>query len=340
MAGRRTNLALLVSLLAAFATGLLAYSAGTGWGSPVVIAHGIVGFAILLLSPWKSVIARRGFSRRRRGKVASTLFSLFVVASLLSGILHATGVLRSFGVVTAMQVHIGAALLAIPVAISHIRARPIRTHRTDLSRRAALRSGALIGGAGLAYIAVEGLTRLASLPGRRRRFTGSYETGSFMPDEMPVTQWFNDSVPGIDESGWRLRVLSGGGERIFTYDDVARFDQNVRATLDCTGGWYAAQDWDGIRFDRLLSLVDPAYEDAGRSISVASVTGYGRRFPIRDAANLWLVTLVGGEQLSEGHGFPARVVAPGRRGFWWVKWVERIEVSGIPWWRQWPFPPT
>jgi DMSO/TMAO reductase YedYZ molybdopterin-dependent catalytic subunit len=340
MAGRRTNLALLVFLVVALATGLLAYSAGTGWGSPVVIAHGIVGFAIVVLSPWKSVIARRGFSRRRRGKVASTLFSILVVAALLSGILHATGVLRSFGVVTAMQVHVGAALLAIPVAVGHIRARPVRTDRADLSRRAVLRSGMLVGSAGLAYVAVEGLARLVPLPGRRRRFTGSYETGSFTPDEMPVTQWFNDSVPGIDASVWGLRVRSGSGEQTFSYDEITRFDEEVRATLDCTGGWYADQEWDGIRFDRLLGLVDPSYTDAGRSISVASVTGYGRRFPLRDAASMWLVTRVGSEPLSEGHGFPARVVAPGRRGFWWVKWVERIEVSDIPWWRQWPFPPT
>jgi DMSO/TMAO reductase YedYZ molybdopterin-dependent catalytic subunit len=340
MAGRRTNLALLVFLVVALATGLLAYSAGTGWGSPVVIAHGIVGFAIVVLSPWKSVIARRGFSRRRRGKIASTLFSILVVAALISGILHATGVLRSFGVVTAMQVHVGAALLAIPVAVGHIRARPVRTDRADLSRRAVLRGGMLVGSAGLAYLAVEGIARLVPLPGRRRRFTGSYETGSFAPDEMPVTQWFNDSVPGIDASVWRLRVRTGSDERTFSYDDVARFDEEVSATLDCTGGWYAAQNWGGIRFDRLLGLVDPSYADAGRSISVASVTGYGRRFPLRDAASMWLVTQAGGEQLSEGHGFPARVVAPGRRGFWWVKWVERIEVSDIPWWRQWPFPPT
>ena len=340
MAGRRTNLALLVFLAVALATGLLAYSAGTGWGSPVVIAHGIVGFAIVVLAPWKSVIARRGLSRRRRGKVASVLFSILVVAALGSGILHATGVVRSFGVVTAMQVHVGAALLAIPVAVGHIRARPVRTDRADLSRRAVLRGGILVGSAGLAYIAVEGIARLGPLPGRRRRFTGSYETGSLAPDEMPVTQWFNDSVPSIDASSWRLRVRSGSGETVFTYEDVVRFDDEVRATLDCTGGWFAAQDWGGIRFDRLLGLVDPSYADAGQSISVSSATGYGRRFPLSDGASMWLATRVGGEQLSEGHGFPARVVAPGRRGFWWVKWVEGIEVSDVPWWRQWPFPPT
>jgi DMSO/TMAO reductase YedYZ molybdopterin-dependent catalytic subunit len=33
-----------------------------------------------------------------------------------------------------------------------------------------------------------------------------------------------------------------------------------------------------------------------------------------------------------------RLVAPGRRGFWWVKWVTRVEVVDAPWWLQSPFP--
>jgi DMSO/TMAO reductase YedYZ molybdopterin-dependent catalytic subunit len=52
------------------------------------------------------------------------------------------------------------------------------------------------------------------------------------------------------------------------------------------------------------------------------------------------VTRLGGEPLSPDHGFPARIVAPARRGFWWVKWVARIELSPIPWWLQSPFPLT
>jgi hypothetical protein len=32
--------------------------------------------------------------------------------------------------------------------------------------------------------------------------------------------------------------------------------------------------------------------------------------------------------------------SPGRRGFWWVKWVVSIEVDRAPWWRQPPFPLT
>ncbi|MGH8927921.1 MAG: molybdopterin-dependent oxidoreductase, partial [Acidimicrobiia bacterium] len=89
-----------------------------------------------------------------------------------------------------------------------------------------------------------------------------------------------------------------------------------------------------VSLDRLLQ--------PGRALSVVawSATGYARRFPIDDLERLWLATGVGGRPLSPGHGFPARIIAPDRRGFWWVKWVERLETSPIPWWVQLPYPLT
>lgn len=71
---------------------------------------------------------------------------------------------------------------------------------------------------------------------------------------------------------------------------------------------------------------------------VTSRTGYARRFPVRDVPHLLLATGYEGRPLAARHGSPARLVAPGRRGFWWVKWVTGIEVSDLPWWRQSPFP--
>jgi DMSO/TMAO reductase YedYZ molybdopterin-dependent catalytic subunit len=42
--------------------------------------------------------------------------------------------------------------------------------------------------------------------------------------------------------------------------------------------------------------------------------------------------------LSHGHGSPARLVAPGKRGFEWVKWVDHIEVNETSKWLQPPLP--
>jgi DMSO/TMAO reductase YedYZ molybdopterin-dependent catalytic subunit len=71
---------------------------------------------------------------------------------------------------------------------------------------------------------------------------------------------------------------------------------------------------------------------------ITSVTGYRRRLPAADASTLLLATHVAGAPLSAGHGAPVRLVAPGRRGFWWVKWVTAVELSDEPWWLQAPFP--
>jgi hypothetical protein len=354
-AGRRTNLALLVLLLAVFATGALAFGAGTpGPARLVVWAHGAVGLALVLLVPWKSVVARRGL-RRPHPHGAGLALAVLVAVAVLSGLVHALGPYGALGGVTAMQLHLTAALLAAPLVVLHLVAHPQWPRRTDLSRRALLRGGFLGGSAVAAYAAVEGTAGVLGLPGADRRVTGSHERGTDDPGAMPVTQWLDDEVPWSDDSlAGRIRpVRLVHGPR--TRDlDPARLptDDTVRAVLDCTGGWWAAQDWAGVRLDRLLADAlgtgaaggaDAGGEVAGpegRSLLVVSATGYARRLPLSDARGLLLATRVAGRPLSAGHGGPVRLVAPGRRGFWWVKWVRHVEVSDRPWWWQPPFPLT
>jgi Oxidoreductase molybdopterin binding domain len=331
-AGRGTNLALLVLLIGALVTGALAFAIGGAWAFWALAGHGAVGLALVLLAPWKSAISARGLRRARQGTPVSMFLAVLVVITVASGIAHAVGVWTSG---LAMQVHVGAALLSIPLAIWHVVARPVRPRPSDLSRRRLLRAGAIAGGGVVAFGAIEGLVRAAGLPGSARRSTGSYERGSFDPAAMPVTQWLDDEPPEIDPADWLLIVRTSGGESTLSYEELTAFSDRVRATVDCTGGWFATQDWTGVRLDRLLEV-----DDSVRSFVVVSATGYGRRFPIADAASMLLATRAGERALSVGHGFPVRLVAPGRRGFWWVKWIERIETSATPWWWQPPFPLT
>jgi DMSO/TMAO reductase YedYZ molybdopterin-dependent catalytic subunit len=199
-----------------------------------------------------------------------------------------------------------------------------------------MRAGVLSAGSLAAYGSLTGIVRWTGLPGRARRFTGSYERGSFDPESMPVTQWLDDTVLEIDPQAWRLRVSGGGRTATLSFDEVDAQREPIPATIDCTGGWFAHQDWEGARLDRLLGPM----ASAGRSVLIRSRSGYTRRYPLSDASRLWLATRAGGAPLSPGHGSPARIVAPGRRGFWWVKWVEAVEVGGTPWWWQPPFPLT
>ena len=41
---------------------------------------------------------------------------------------------------------------------------------------------------------------------------------------------------------------------------------------------------------------------------------------------------------THGHGSPVRLVAPGKRGFQWVKWVDRVQLNTSPKWLQPPLP--
>ena len=326
--GARTNLALLAFLAIAFLSGWLAFAFASAPARWSLVIHAAGGFGILVLLPWKSMIGRRGLGRPRPGRWASVLLGVLVLISLAAGLVHSTGLLVNLGPLTAMEFHVGSALAAVPFAIWHVAARRIRVRSTDLSRRSALIAGAAIAGAAIAYAASEVVVRATGMPGAARRFTGSYEAGSYEPGQMPVSSWMFDSIPQANQNEWRL---SAGG-REWSYDELSAFDDRLTATLDCTGGFFSTQEWAGARLERLIGKVD------GRTIRVLSITGYDRRFPVEQASSLLLATRVGGFALDPGHGFPARLVVPEGRGFWWVKWVRAIEVDDVPVWWQPPFP--
>ncbi|MDE2695262.1 MAG: molybdopterin-dependent oxidoreductase [Chloroflexota bacterium] len=343
MSARATNLSIFALLLLELASGVGSYLTGSPHGAWVLWVHGIGGMTLLVLLVWKWRIVMRSFMRQGAGlwAVPSALLGLLFLATLAVGVLWVLGwapgvQIPGYGSMRPMVLHaVLAVLLVIPFA-THTAAHWPRFKPADMaSRRAALRTLAL-GGAG--FVLWRGLDAVSTVTAADRRFTGSREEGSFTGNAHPVTQWLGDERQHLNRASWRLHVGGEvGGPMSLAYEDIESLaTTEVRATLDCTGGWYTTQDWTGVRLGALLDQAGVG--DDATSVVVRSVTGYSRRFPLAEARELLLATHVGGDRLSAGHGFPARLVVPGRRGYHWVKWVVSVEVSARPWWWQPPLP--
>jgi hypothetical protein len=325
-AGRRVDLVLGLLLAIGMLTGVTAYAIGVNWWLDLIQLHAAAALAILLVAPWKYVVIRRGLHRPRRSrsmKALSLTLLAFVLITIGSGLLHSTGHVEFVGPLSLIQIHVGASIGASLALVAHFTGHSVRPRPADADRRALLRLTVLAAGAAATTAAWD------SWAATRRRFTGSVPKPA-----LEVTSWFDDGVQRIDPAEWTLRV----GQATYDLAAIQALPQErITATLDCTSGWYSTQEWDGVRLSTLLTTAGVRLT-GHRSVEISSSTGYARWFGLDTLDDVWLATAVGGAPLTYGHGFPARIVAPGRRGFWWVKWVVSIEPATRPPWAQSPFP--
>ncbi|MBT8242035.1 MAG: molybdopterin-dependent oxidoreductase [Acidimicrobiia bacterium] len=330
LTGRQVNLLLELLIAGALLTGLLSWWAGDRWNGWLVVAHAISGLSIAFAASAKlRGPVRAGFKRRRRTRWLSSAFGVLVLATLGLGMLHSTGIWYGVGYWSAMWTHQLFGFALIPLLVWHVASRPVRPKVTDVDRRSFLRTGAIAGGAAGLYVGQRAIAGVVGPASADRRHTGSYEVASFDPANLPRVSWINDSRPAdTSPDAWAMRV-NGLVIPIATLWELAG---PVSAILDCTGGWWSEQRWDAVP----LSMLIP--EPTGRSVRVLSSTGYDRYFGHETLDDVYLAVGYGGEPLRAGHGSPVRLVAPGRRGPWWVKWVVEVRDADRPPWWQPPLP--
>lgn len=333
MKPRLVDWLLLAFVPAETATGLLSFLEGRPEGRLLFALHGALGLGILLLLAWKLLRVYPRLVGRRfgdRATAVSVAALLLVLLTLGSGVAW-TAWQWPLGYPNGLNWHVIFGLALTPAAVAHmaLRFKPLR--RADLQgRRAALRFVAVLTAGGALWLAQNGAAAVARLPGARRRFTGSYEVGSSQGLAFPVTMWMLDRPAPVDPAAWQVRVGGAVARPLaLSVHELASMPQAaVQAVLDCTGGWYTEQVWRGVRAGDLLDAVQPQPDAV--AVSFVSVTGYRWSLPLAEARAALLATHVErwGEAtaLDHGRGAPLRLVAPGRRGFQWVKWIERIEV--------------
>jgi len=328
MSPRLTDWSLALAVGIAFASGILSLISGRPEDWLIFTLHGMAGLwlALLLWGKLRRVLPRLAQPQRwDRATLAGAGAALIVALAVGSGIWWVFGVDLFVLGFNLMNWHILLGFVLTAAISLHMlaRAKPLRA-RDLRGRRQQLRWSILVIGGVALWPAQQALGAKLQLPGARRRFTGAREVGSYAGNVFPSTSWIADQPRPIDSAAWQLKIGGAVARPLaLSYAEVQAWQDTIEATLDCTGGFYSTQHWRGALVGRLLDKAD-VLPNAGW-ISFISITGYRWSLPLSEARAALLATHIGVEPLSHGHGAPARLVAPGRRGFEWVKWIVRIE---------------
>jgi hypothetical protein len=152
------------------------------------------------------------------------------------------------------------------------------------------------------------------------------------PQALPVNR--TAEAARVTESAmdpaWTLTVTAGSASRAFTMADLRGMELvTAKLPIACVEGWSQSATWRGVR---LRDLMDAVGADPGARLRVTSLEQRGgfRRTEmgpeyVRDPLTLVALEL-DGAPLDIQHGYPARMIAPGRPGVLQTKWLSTLEV--------------
>jgi DMSO/TMAO reductase YedYZ molybdopterin-dependent catalytic subunit len=153
------------------------------------------------------------------------------------------------------------------------------------------------------------------------------------PQSLPVNRTASQAgvTRAVLSPDWRLRVSGPSRTLDFSRAQLSALPQaSARLPIACVEGWSTTADWTGVP---LRDLLDAVGIPAGSTIRLDSVQARGgsrsTSMPPEYARDpLTLVALrVNGETLDIDHGYPARIIAPGRPGALQTKWLRTIRAE-------------
>jgi DMSO/TMAO reductase YedYZ molybdopterin-dependent catalytic subunit len=144
-----------------------------------------------------------------------------------------------------------------------------------------------------------------------------------------ITQTIN-GIPNIGESNYTLTITGlVQNATVLTYNDVVNKYTHYQkvVTLHCVEGWEVTALWEGIRVKDLLQSA--GYNESAQIVIFYAQDGYTTSVPLSYIAdkNITIAFKVNGITLPADRGYPFRLVAEGKLGYKWIKWITKIEVS-------------
>ncbi|HUZ86626.1 MAG TPA: molybdopterin-dependent oxidoreductase [Candidatus Baltobacterales bacterium] len=206
---------------------------------------------------------------------------------------------------------------------------------TDAGRRRLLSSLPLtIGAVSLGVLAF----RL--VPGWYQAIFNAPEAGlkGISPEITPVENFYvvskNFSDPVVDPSSWSLHVGGLADKPLTLSVDQLRALPSVSqyVTMECVsnnvgGGLISTGAFTGVSLRDLIAMASPRTQ--GTWVAFSAVDGYTESVPlslVQGAPEILVAYELDGAPLPTGHGFPARIVLPGRYGMKGPKWLQTINL--------------
>jgi DMSO/TMAO reductase YedYZ molybdopterin-dependent catalytic subunit len=209
---------------------------------------------------------------------------------------------------------------------------------TQNRRQLLARAGAAVLGVGAAGGTV-GV--ISSFLNNATTYDGSetFTNNGFIPPITPNSEHYvvtqNVVDPTVNLDVWRLEVNGlVGNAGAYTFDELQKLPSTTRAiTLGCIsngppGHLISTAVWQGVTIRSLLDKHGGALHNA-RYVAFYSVDGYSISQPLDVVlqADALLAYRMNGAALPNRHGYPLRVLIPGRYGEENPKWVTRVELT-------------
>jgi DMSO/TMAO reductase YedYZ molybdopterin-dependent catalytic subunit len=150
-----------------------------------------------------------------------------------------------------------------------------------------------------------------------------------------VRDFRENSIRGVQEidlQRYRLEI-TGLVERprSFSYPELKGLPRQERlVTVDCVEGWSVKALWEGIPLRELFALVKPKPE--ANTVIFHAQDGYTTSLPLDYLLerNIIIADRINGLPLPPALGSPFILVAEGKWGYKWARWITKIEFSANP----------
>lgn len=141
--------------------------------------------------------------------------------------------------------------------------------------------------------------------------------------------------PALDGAGWSCLIVADDAV-VATLDLAwleARAARDREHTLECIGASPSNRAisnavWSGLPLVEILDALGVSAPDDAVEIVFTCADGYSTSLPVADLERpVWLVWRMNGEALPAEHGYPVRLLVPGRYGMKNPKWIVEIAFS-------------